>query len=199
MFNWQVPVGRGKPFFASLPAAVDRIVGGWQTTGILTLSRGRWLTPSYCGYDPVGSPGGAFNCGRPDRIKDGNLPSGQGAKDMWFDLSAFTLPGASPDSPLKPPAAPIGRLGNAGRGILEGPGFWQFDFGLVKGFPMFKERLRASLVMLATNIFNHPNLSDPALDLTTPATVGKIFGIYGDSNTAGIGMRQVQLSLRLEF
>jgi hypothetical protein len=117
----------------------------------------------------------------------------------WFDLRAFTFPGANPATPLVGPNGPIGRLGNSGRGILSGPGFWPFDSSLVKSSPLFRERAHLNLPVLGANILNHPNPADPALDISVPLTAGKITSILGDNNTSGIGMRQLTLNLRLDF
>jgi hypothetical protein len=198
-FNWALPVGRAKPLLGHMPHALELMLGGWRTTGIVTLSGGHWLTPTYTGYNPIAGVYSASYSGRPDRIASGDLPKDQRSWNQWFDLSAFTFPGASRATPLTPPSGPIGRLGNAGRNIVAGPGFWQFDSGLVKSFPIFKERIRVNLSALATNAFNHPNPGDPAMDISVPLTAGKILTILGDNNTSGIGMRQVTLNLRLEF
>src|SRR6267143_564214 len=89
--------------------------------------------------------------------------------------------------------APIGRFGNSGVGIIQGPGRWQFDMSLVKTVPLWGERVKANLFVLGTNLFNHPNLGDPALDITAPAQAGQITGIQGDGNAGGVGMRQIRL------
>jgi hypothetical protein len=199
-FNWELPVGRGKPVLGHMPRALNMMVGGWRATGIVTLSSGHWLTPSYCGYNPIAGIYAASYCGRPDRIADGNLPKDQRTWSQWFDLSAFTFPGApDPSKPLVGPSGPIGRLGDSGRDILSGPGFWQFDTSLVKNFPVFREKARLNLAVLGTNVFNHPNPADPATDISVPLTAGKITSILGDNNTSGIGVRQLTLNLRLDF
>jgi hypothetical protein len=51
----------------------------------------------------------------------------------------------------------------------------------------------------ATNLFNHPNLADPGLDITAPTTAGRILGIRSDGNASGIGVRQIQLGIRVKF
>ncbi|HLJ13299.1 MAG TPA: TonB-dependent receptor [Bryobacteraceae bacterium] len=200
--NWQLPIGRGKHFASSLPGWANAIAGGWSMTGVYTMQSGDWLTPTYCGYDPTGSPEQDFYCGRPDRIANGNLPSGQRSQTEWFNPAAFTFPGASPSSPLTPPANPIGRFGNSGVGIIEGPGLWQFDFGLIKSMPI-REKAHLSLFVFATNLFNHPNLADPLLDISVPSTAGQIQGIRSkqnaESNDPGIGMRILTLGARFEF
>ncbi|HEY2932099.1 MAG TPA: TonB-dependent receptor [Acidobacteriota bacterium] len=195
-FNWRVPIGHGRAFGATLPATLNYVVGGWQLTGIFNVGSGNWLTPSYSGYDATGT---GILGGRPDRIGDGNLPKDRRSASRWFDASAFTIPGASTGAPLTPPPGPIGRFGNSGVGIIEGPGYWQFDTGLNKGFPLAGERLQFNIFILATNVFNHPNLADPNLSITTPLQVGLISGIRGDGNASGIGMRLIQLGARVEF
>jgi hypothetical protein len=171
------------------------LVGNWQTSGILNLSSGQYLTPAYSGYDSSGT-GTLSN--RPDRISDGNLPSGQRSVNEWFNTAAFTVPGASPATPLIAPSTPIGRFGNSGTGIIEGPGLWQFDFSLVKGIPV-TEKLKAHLFFLGTNIFNHPNLGNPNMVISSPVTAGHITGITTDGNASGIGMRIITIGVRFEF
>ena len=39
-FNYELPVGRSKPYFAALPKPVDFVVGGWQMNGIVTFAKG---------------------------------------------------------------------------------------------------------------------------------------------------------------
>lgn len=200
--NWDLPIGRGQRFFTSMPAVANALFGGWKMTGVFTAQSGDWLTPTYCGYDPTGSPGQDFYCGRPDRIANGNLPSGQRTQQMWFNAGAFTFPGASVSDPLTPPTTPIGRFGNSGVGIIQGPGFWQADVGLVKSFA-FRERWHLSLFTFATNLLNHPALGDPNMDISDPSSVGQIDGIRSkqsaEANDPGVGMRVLTLGLRLEF
>ncbi len=191
--HWVVPVGQGRRYGSRWPAALRWILGGWETTDIFTASSGDHLTPSYSGYDASGL--GIFS-GRPDVI--GNPSVSHPSISLWFNPSAFSIPGAAPDSPLKAPPAPIGRFGNAGVGILTGPGWWQNDWGLVKQMPL-RERLRLNLFVLATNVFNHINPTNPNLAITSPQLVGKIFNARFDNNTSGIGPRVVQLGLRIDF
>ncbi len=187
--NWQVPGGHPHSRFMSY------LTGNWQMSGILNLSSGQYLTPTYSGYDSSGT-GNLTN--RPDRIGDGNLPSGQRSVNEWFNTAAFTAPGASPATPLVAPSTPIGRFGNSGTGIIEGPGLWQFDLSLVKGIPV-TERLKANLFFLGTNVFNHPNLGNPNMVISSPVTAGHITGITTDGNASGIGMRLITLGVRFEF
>jgi hypothetical protein len=189
VFNWRIPAGNLHSRLAK------HVIGNWQASGILNLSAGQYLTPTYSGYD---SSGTGILTNRPDRIADGNLPSKNRTLDHWFDTSAFVAPGASATSPLTAPSNPIGRFGNSGVGIIQGPGLWQFDFSLVKGVPI-TEKLKANLFFLGTNIFNHPNPGNPNMVISSPVTAGHITGIITDGNASGIGMRLVTVGLRFEF
>ena len=194
--DWELPFGKGKQFAGNLPKLADALVGGWRVSGIATVSTGNWLTPTYSGYDSTGT---GITSGRPDRIADGNLSGGKRNANGWFDLTAFTLPGADRATPLKAPGGPIGRFGNSGVGIIQGPGYWQIDTGAYKAVPLATERVQVWLFCNATNLFNHPNLSDPGLDITAPTTAGRILGIRSDGNASGIGVRQIQLGIRVKF
>ena len=65
----------------------------------------------------------------------------------WFDPSAFAAPAS-------------GGFGNAGRGIIEGPGYVLFNAGLQKAVTL--EKL-GRIVFTASfqNLLNHVNLGEP--------------------------------------
>jgi hypothetical protein len=48
---------------------------------------------------------------RPNRIREGNLPTGERTIDRWFDIAAFTTPAQF-------------NFGDAGRGIPPDPLMW---------------------------------------------------------------------------
>jgi hypothetical protein len=190
--RWLVPFGEGRRYNVSF-APAKWLVSGWEMTGIVTISSGDFLTPSYSGYDATGT---SITSGRPDLI--GNPEIDNATRDRWFNAGAFMIPGADPSAPLVAPRAPIGRFGNAGVGIFNGPGWWQSDIGLVRQFPIY-EQLKANLFVFGTNVFNHINPGTPGTSITTATTVGRITGIRGDDNTSGIGPRQITLGVRVEF
>jgi hypothetical protein len=41
--TWELPVGRGRAFGASMPRAVDYVIGGWDLTGLLTWRSGFFI------------------------------------------------------------------------------------------------------------------------------------------------------------
>jgi hypothetical protein len=179
---WEVPVGKGRRFGSRLPAVLDHVLGGWTVSALSYWETGRYFAPSYSGVDPSGT---GRTSGRPDRIGDGNLPGGDRTIDHWFDAAAFEVPKAN-----------IGRFGNAGRGILEGPGLNVQHLSLAKKFELGGER-DVQVQLNAFNVFNHPNFDLPAVNISSPGTVGKITAmrIYQEAGSA----RTVNLELRLNF
>lgn len=180
---WELPVGAGRALL-DRPGLLNGLLGGWQVSAIWLAQTGHYLTPEYTGADPANvgiACGGAFTC-RPDRIGDGNLPDG--AVDRWFDASAFQLP-------------PNGRFGNAGRGIIVGPGRSVLNLGLFKRFAMGDGRwLRVQAT--ATNALNSAVFGDPDMNISSPGSVGSIDSLVAGGRDFGLP-REIQFAVRYEF
>ena len=189
---YALPVGRGQPFAANLPKALEGAVGGWSFSWIFVKQSGQFFTPAFSGSDPSNTNN--FG-GRPDRIGSGQLASGQSIR-LWFDPAAFKVPGCPDPDPVCKSPANIGRFGNTGLDILRGPGSTNFDFSAMKYFRI-SESKRVQLRLLMTNVFNHPNFATPALDISSPGTVGRITSTFAEQ--VGEDARQIHLSLRFEF
>lgn len=119
---------------------------------------------------------------RPDRVGSGNLSNP--SAEHWFDRSAFVIP-----------ADNIGRFGNAGVGILRGPGTRVFSLSAAKNFTLF-ERLSLRYESTFANLFNHTNL-----DIPSNLNIGS--GSFGQINSTQsadlVGPRTIQMSLRVRF
>jgi len=190
---YALPFGKGQRFLANAPAAVQHVAGGWRTTWTAVAQAGQYFTPSFAGYDPSGT--GTIG-GVPDRISDGNLSSGRTVR-RFFDTAAFAVPGCPATSPVCTQSAPIGRFGNSGFNILEGPRIRNLDFALQKDF-RYRERFTFQFSAIFVNILNHPNFSVPAANISATGTVGVISGqtrpLLGEP-----GPREIDFSLRLRF
>jgi hypothetical protein len=184
---YELPFGRGTR------------IGGWQISGVASVHSNVPFTP-VLSFDNAGSQS-LLTSERPDLAGDpytGVCPNGSsvGTPSCWFNPSAFAVP------------AP-GRLGNAGRNILRGPAFAQFDLSLQKGFQL-KEGMKVTLGAEAYNLFNHPNFAVPS-NTQSPLTLGgngdAVFkdptGNFANNvgrifTTVGTG-RQIQLAARFNF
>jgi hypothetical protein len=181
---YQLPFGKGRQFLANSNRFVNGLLGGWQISTVTLLETGPWLTPL---TSPSQDQSGTNILGRgaqlrPDRIGNGNISNP--TPDGWFDINAFV---PTPDG--------AGRIGNAGVGILTGPGTVAVAGGLSKSFAIL-ERLRLRFEASFTNLLNHPNFSPPSTDISSPDTFGKTSSVQTAENG---GNRTGQLALRLEF
>jgi Carboxypeptidase regulatory-like domain len=191
---YRLPFGQGKHWLSSASGILNQAVGGWQLTGILSAQTGQFLTPQWCGSDPVGityttgSP--AQVCLRPD--VNGNPNSGGlGTIGQWFNTSVY--------SPPQP-----GQFGTAGVGTIKGPGLYVLDAGLMKEFYLHggEKGPRLQLQLTATNFLNHPNWSNPDIYLSDGSSFGTISGVGGvnGSSTGDVpGPRAFQALFRIEW
>jgi hypothetical protein len=175
---WELPFGPGKRFAGSSPV-LNQVLGGWQLSGSYVAQTGDFLTPTFSGSDPSNTQ--TFG-GIPDRIGNGNLPTGERSIERWFDASAFAVP-------------PAGRFGNSGRGIIVGPGRQAAHLGLFKSFPM-GERVNLRFQATFTNVLNHPNFDNPVLNISAPGSVARIRSIQGRDLA---GPRTGLIGARLDF
>jgi hypothetical protein len=143
------------------------MLGDWELSGFLTFQSGLAISPGIS----TGKQGLATRPNATGAPADGPKTIAQ-----WFNIAAF--------------AAPLpGLYGNAGAGVIRGPGFAIWDSSLSKQFPI-RERVKFRLSGEFFNILNHTNLSGLS------ATFGS--GTYGRITSAR-DPRKVQLGARLEF
>ena len=184
-FLWELPIGKGRKWLNGINGFANQAIGGWQVTGILLLQTGPYLTPTFSGTDPSGTGvlvRGVTTTQRPDRIGNGNLSNP--TADAYFDKSAFARP-----------ASNIGRFGNAGVGILRGPGTEVFSMTLAKQFSV-TEKLKLRYEAAFSNLFNHLNLDIPGTLNITSSAFGRITRTQGVDQA---GPRIIQMSLRVSF
>ena len=197
---YSLPFGRDQRFGGRINPVLDAIVGGWQTSWVSEMQAGQYFTPTFSGFDVSNTnslgpaPANTFGA-RPDRIGSGELASGQSINN-WFDARAFKIPGCPDSDPVCKAPGNVGRFGNTGVNILRGPKVVNFDFSASKYFHL-NERMRVQFRALMTNVFNHPNFSNPANNISSPGTVGQITSTFAEQ--LGEGSRQIHLNLRIEF
>lgn len=193
--TWNIPVGRGRRYLAGAPGIVDKVVGGWTANWIMFLQTGQWFSPCFSTTDPSNT--NSFG-GLPDRIANGNLPTGQRSINHWFDTSAFKIPGCPDSDPACSNPANIGRFGDSGINILEGPGLNTDNLTIRKRFRL-TERLHFDLMGTCGDLFNHPNFGNPSSTIDVPGA-GIISG-QQDRYFSGekSGARVIEIRGRLEF
>jgi hypothetical protein len=182
---YQLPFGRNKAYFANTNPVVDRLIGGWELSGVIMMQSGPFLTPVAANADPagVGFPQ-LIGSGRSDRVPGVAMRTGvRGKVGSWLNPAAFAVP-----------ANNIGRFGNASVGSVPGIGTEVVSASLMKSIRI-KEGTLLYFGTQAANVFNHVNYTQPNTTITTSA-----FGTVSSVQTAeGAGPRAFQMVFRFTF
>lgn len=138
------------PFFGNAKGIVHGILGGWETSGIVTMRTGT----------PFSVYGGTLNTGAnsyPDRVADGRLGS-TATRQLWFDPTAFRRTDCN--IPTHPDLC---HYGNSPTDPLNSPGTHEFDLSLSKNWPIHKlgEAGRIQFRAEGFNAFNTPQFGVP--------------------------------------
>ena len=173
--QYDLPFGKGRQFGGNMNRAADLIVGGWQINSIISIRTGVPFTlrSSSC----IASVDSCF----PDLVSGKNpqaAPSGGRTPSQWFDTSAVTNP-----TP--------GTEGNLGMQSNTGPGQFNVDFSMFKGFNL-TERFKVQLRAEGFNVFNHPQFGTPDNN-NNDGNFGRVTSTLFGSE------RRIQMALRLSF
>ncbi len=178
----QLPFGTGRRYLQG-GGLKDVFLGGWDINTVTLIESGPFLTPSI-------SPGsdqsntnvanrGAF--ARPDQVSN-NFTAGR-SRALYFNPAAFS-----------PTPANAGRFGNAGVGILEGPGTKTVSLGVAKQFRI-TDSAHVRFESTFTNVFNHTNFAPPVTAIDQ-ATFGQL---TAPTTAENAGNRTGQFALRFDF
>ena len=162
---------------------------GWELSGIVSAYSGAPWTVVTSGVDPAGLgviSSGTTSAARPDMVCDpsSNHEAGYGGSAQssaqnltWFNTTCFkaVIQGAV-------------RPGNAGRSVVQGPGFFNLDASLFKNVKV-TEKLTMQLRGESFNTLNWVNLSGFGSLNNTATNFGQI--------NAFRAPRRVQIALKL--
>jgi hypothetical protein len=176
---YELPFGRN----GNSAAAMRRVFGGWQLSGLLQARTGRPLTMTTT-RSVNDMPDGNNSNQRADVLAGVPLYPDRKTPEQWFNVDAFAVPARF-------------TWGNSGRNILRGPGLFQIDLALQKRFVIsgpssFEIRLEAF------NAFNRENLGNPGTAVTSPNSFGRITGPLNSGYGTGTA-RQMQFMFRFNF
>jgi hypothetical protein len=163
-----------------LPWAHEKLYGGWQVAGILLWRGGLPLTvTSTQGVQSTGTGN------RPNRLCDGNISDR--TIDRWFDTACFVQ---TTDI--------SGTYGDAGRGIIRGPGSFNIDASLIKNTRI--GGVTTEIRFEAFNLLNHPQFANPNTTVAN-AAYGTISAMLSSPSCSlcGTTERQVQLGIKVRF
>lgn len=164
------------PFLKGTRTMAHRILGNWDLSGMNQWqSGGPFSVRNTAEIAGVGTgSGNQFwnQVGDPLDVQR----TGFTTSAVWFNKNAFTRPAN-------------GTWGNSVRNAWMQPGFWAFDVGLRKNFPV-TEKQRVQVRFEFFNILNHPNWNGANTNPTSAQ-----FGLV----TSKGGARTIQLALKYIF
>jgi len=182
----EIPVGRGRHFGRSMGRALDRVIGGFALTGVVSVRSGM---PVYLSQGTDYGDVGITTSPRPALLK-GSID------DLYsngsYDKTQYYLPKTLADQYLGIPANVTDPYAVTRRNALHAPPTRVYDFSVNKKVAL-NERVNLGLSAHFFNVFNHPVLGPPVA-VQTDARFGKV-----TSTLNGTTPRQIQLSLRLAF
>ena len=165
------------PWFSLQRNFKEKVLGGWQFSGITVHYTGLGFSAATSSNDPAGigflgsSPSGP----RPDMTCNPN--AGAPHTDLqWFNTACFA----------NPPAG-VNRVGNAGRNTINGPPTTRFDATLSKNL-RFNESKSLQFRWEVFNIFNHTNYATFSSTNITSSVYGRI-GTTRDPRTMQLGLK----------
>ena len=177
---------------------LNRMIGGWQVSPIVTVASGLPLRV----LDGSGQEFGQSGFGAASeavRIATGGTAAGRymvaptsgcgvSASGTGSGLNIFANPQLV-CSEFRPTQLSVDTTSRGG--TLRGLNLWNVDLSVAKKFAI-TERTRLTFSVGFFNLFNHVNFLDPAVSLQSPQTFGVI-------TTQGNDPRQISLGLNLTF
>jgi Carboxypeptidase regulatory-like domain/TonB-dependent Receptor Plug Domain len=197
-FIADLPFGAGHRWGSAAPKWQQQILGGWQLTGINSVTSGVPLNLTYtANSNQVVSTTSAAYSQRPNIVSTPHAVYGHSLTKTNSAVNGYLNSAAV--------SAPAGSqlFGNAGRNILRGPAFGQFDLSAHKTFALFTEAQSLEFRIEAFNVLNATNYISPNTNIGTVGATGVLspnasFGTFSGS-TSVFPSRQVQVALRLAF
>ena len=204
-YIYALPIGRGHLLLNHANNLVDKVVGGWQYSGVGSFQAGQpfsvtanWPTNAAIASNPNGVTNRANLVGNP--YQSGTIsanptcvaPAGNTkTNSQWFNPCAFTVPSTY----VGTDGNTYAQFGNSGYNMLRGPGWWNLDMNLVKNIKWMNHynlQLRAE----SFNTFNHPNYGNPAANKSNSSSVGII---SANANPPVYESRSVEFGAKFNF
>jgi hypothetical protein len=180
-FVAELPFGRGHAFGGNINRVANAFVGGWQVSGIWSLTSGLPLSVDNGGFWPTNWNQEGFTT-QTGPVVQGTTKNSPTGPNMFPDPAAafsafdYTYPGQS-----------------GSRNVLRGDRLFNLDLALAKRFVMpWSERHSIQIRAEAFNVSNTPSFTSPNLSL------GSFYGFGGYTATAN-SPRIFQFGARYEF
>jgi hypothetical protein len=176
------------PFFEHNKSFVGTVLGGWRLAGVLTIQSGDRLTlqtqtSTNVFGDTLDRVQMAAGCTYPQLETSGGT---EARLTNYFNKSCITT------APVIGADGKGTTFGDAGIGIVRGPGQANTDLSLIKQFPIPAwERARLEFRAEFFNALNHPQFANPS------TTFGG--ASFGQILSSSVNPRVIQFALKLSF
>jgi hypothetical protein len=159
-FLYQLPFGQNRRWLTS--GLASHILGGWQTSGFLSLQSGLPINITMSNTN-LNAPG---NTQRPDVSGTPEVLGAIGPGQLWFDTAVFSTPANN-------------TFGNAERnGVLDGPGYANLDATIAKLFGL-PRGARGEFRVDIFNVTNTPHFNNPGGTYLS-STFGQVTSSFGE-------------------
>jgi hypothetical protein len=193
-YTYELPVGPGKRYLGNLHGIVGSVIGGWQTSGIV----------SYIGGNPVVVGGvsdtsSLFLEGQRPLLTTSSVKISNPSRYKWFNNSVYDPSAAVPNTNGVWEIPPQYTLGNAPRtlGNVRTPRLVNADLSAIKNtYFGADQHYTLQFRFEAFNALNHVQLAPP--DSTASDYASGTFGTI-TSTAAGYTPRNVQLAVKFNF
>ena len=188
---YQLPVGRGRAYFANSNRFIDALIGGWQSSGIFRITSGLPFSLNEPGYTTDWQIGG-FG------VVTGNVKTGRhfdaNGNPQFFagDTAAAINSGINNGTPVRLPYP--GETGT--RNNFRGDGYLDLDSGLSKMWSL-GEYGRLNFAWEVYNVTNTNRFDD--YSSSNAFSSGITSGTLGISSALLTVPRRMQFSLRYDF
>ena len=162
-YYYELPFGRGRKFGSAIAKPLDYALGGWQAGGSFTAHTGFPLT-----IKDTDRSGTLARSARAQVIGTPHDSHVVGPGNHWLDQSAYAQTTAF-------------TFGDAGPGVVRGPGAVILNLSLGKRFPVTEHKwfeIRGE----AFNLANTPIFNSPISQTVRAATFGEISSTTGERN-----------------
>lgn len=178
------------PIFQDSRGFIGAALKGWEVSGIIAAYTGQPSTVTTSSVDPAGLGllGASSASSRPDMVCDPQANASHNYAGSaqssalgytWFNTACFQ---PVPQGQVRP--------GNAGRGVIRGPGFFNIDASLFKSFNV-TEKVRTQFRLETFNTLNWVNPSGFASTNITSTVFGQISSFRAP--------RRAQIALKVIF
>ena len=167
---YELPLGKNK-MWASTGVA-SKILGGWQTSGIMACYTGTPLTVA--ASDNLNDGGSGLQTA--NQVAALQYIGKPGTNGYWYNPASFASPAAY-------------TFGNTGRNSIRGPGMWNTDINLNRTFAI-RERIKLTFKAEAYNLPNTSHFGSPDVNVNDAAFMRV---------TSSSGERNIRFNLHLRW